>query len=96
MVLLSCIPQPDAVESEGLANDTLELPAKTAKLGCDSFCMEFRKYWVKVEEREGFDKYRSQIQINDIDKTWVPHFYLFDSNVVVFPGWLLIRNKNWW
>jgi hypothetical protein len=75
--------------------DTLELPGKTSKpAGSDSISREFKKYWAKVEKQEGFDKLRSQIQANDIDKTWVPHFYLFDSNLVIFPGWFVLRKKH--
>jgi hypothetical protein len=78
------------------ANDTLELPEKKAQRnGCDSFCREFRKYWAKVEERDGYDRLKKQMESNDIDKTWVPHFYLFDSNVVISPFWIIFRNKNW-
>jgi len=75
--------------------DTVELPGKSSKpAGSDSISKEFKKYWAKVEEQEGIDKLKSQIQANDIDKTWVPHFYLFDSNLVIFPGWIVIRKKH--
>jgi hypothetical protein len=77
-------------------NDTLELPEKTVRAAeSDSFSKEFKKYWAKVEKRDGFDKLRSQIQRhNDPDNSWVPHFYLFDSNLIVFPLWFIWRNKH--
>jgi hypothetical protein len=75
--------------------DTLELPER--KAGADSGIFkagEFRKYWAKVEKEDGFDKLRAQMQSRDIDRSWVPRIYLFDSNLVIFPGWFVLRKKN--
>jgi hypothetical protein len=76
-------------------NDAIELPEKTVKsTSSDSFSREFKKYWAQVEKADGFDKLKEQYRSRDIDKTWVPHFYLFDSAVVVFPFWFVIRKRK--
>lgn len=76
-------------------NDAVELPEKTVKSTIsDSFSREFKKYWTQVEKADGFDKLKEQYRSRDIDRTWVPHFYLFDSTVVVFPGWFVIRKRR--
>ena len=74
--------------------DTLELPGLSTKNSRkDSISREFRKYWAELEKREGIDELRKQLQANDIDRTWVPRLYFFDSNLVVFPGWFVLRKK---
>ncbi|MEO6098625.1 MAG: hypothetical protein ABIW76_24310 [Fibrobacteria bacterium] len=54
---------------------------------------EFRSYWSKLEERNGFKSMKGQYAAQDIDRTLVPKVYLFDSAVVVFPGWVVLRKK---
>ena len=83
----------DTLPFDSPREDTLRLPDKTASPG-DSLGREFKKYWTKVEKEDGFDKLRAQLHARDIDKSWFPHWYLFDSNLVVFPGWIVIRKKN--
>lgn len=81
--------------TDTIGYDTLELPEK--RTGQDSGVFrkgEFRKYWAKVEKEDGFDKLREQMQAQDIDRSWVPRIYLFDSNLVIFPGWFVLRKKN--
>ncbi|MDQ3003025.1 MAG: hypothetical protein M3Y08_17400 [Fibrobacterota bacterium] len=74
------------IESDSFKNDTLELPAKSVHgKGNDSLGKAFKKYWAKVEEQDGFDKLRNQMRSNDIIKSRLPRFYLFDSNLVIFP-----------
>jgi hypothetical protein len=54
---------------------------------------EFRTYWARLSESEGFGTMKRQYEGRDIDKTRIPKAYLFDSSVVVFPGWLVVRKK---
>lgn len=54
---------------------------------------EFRAYWSKVEERGGFKSMKGQYAAQDIDRTLVPKIYLFDSSVVLFPGWVVLRKR---
>lgn len=75
--------------------DTVELPEKKVRPSMnDSIQKNFKRYWSKVEAQDGFDELRKQMGSNDIDKLWIPHFYLFDSNVVIYPGWFIIRKKE--
>ena len=74
------------VDSASAKTDTLELPEKSVQgNGSDSLGKAFKKYWKKVEEQDGFDKLRNQMQSNDLMKSRFPRFYLFDSNLVIFP-----------
>lgn len=78
-----------------VSTDTVEMEEKTVRSSSqDSLSREFRKYWAQVEKAEGFDKVREQINSRDLDRSWIPHLYFFDSNLVVFPGWFVIRKKN--
>lgn len=52
---------------------------------------EFTRYWAKLEEEQGFRKLRDQYVSRDIDKSRVPKIILFDSSVVVYPGWIILR-----
>lgn len=52
---------------------------------------EFEAYWKGVERRNGFNSLKRQMDAHDVDKTLVPKVYLFDSAVVVFPGWIILR-----
>jgi hypothetical protein len=54
---------------------------------------EFRRHWARLEEREGFRALRDQYAGRDIDKGRVPKAYLFDSAMVVYPGWIVLRKK---
>lgn len=53
---------------------------------------EFRKQWRDLEAREGFLDLRAQHAARDVDKTRIPRLYLFDSTVVVYPGWIILRS----
>jgi hypothetical protein len=78
-----------------IPTDTVEMDEKTVRGSSqDSLSREFKKYWAQVEKAEGFDKLREQINARDLDRSWIPHLYFFDSNLVVFPGWFVIRKKN--
>lgn len=84
-----------ATETASANQDTLELSTLTAKTSRnDSFSREFKKYWARVEKQDGFDKLKEQINSRDIDRSWIPHLYFFDSNLVVFPFWFVWRQKN--
>lgn len=85
----------DTIPFDSARKDTLQLPEKKVTPG-DSFSTEFKKYWTRVEKEDGFDKLRDQINARDIDKSWYPHFYLFDSNLVFipFPPHFVIRKKH--
>lgn len=52
---------------------------------------EFRKHWDKLERREGFREMRAQYASTDPDHSRIPRANLFDSSVVVFPGWVILR-----
>lgn len=54
---------------------------------------EFRRYWTKVEKRDGIKALKDQYAREDIDKTLIPKTYLFDSTVVIYPGWIILRKK---
>lgn len=55
---------------------------------------EFRLYWARVQESNGFGALKRQHEIQDIDKSLIPKIYLFDSACVVFPGWVVLRKKR--
>ncbi len=55
---------------------------------------EFRRYWNAFEHQEGFQEMRAQFAAADHDKTRIPRVYLFDSSVVVYPGWVVMRRKR--
>lgn len=55
---------------------------------------EFRLYWARIQERNGFGALKRQYEIQDIDKSLIPKIYLFDSACVVFPGWVVFRKKR--
>jgi hypothetical protein len=69
----------------------VELPEATSTRRGDK---EFRSYWKQVEKGGGLDELRGRQRSWDIDKTWVPHLYFFDSNLVVFPGFFVLRKKK--
>ncbi|MDB5047546.1 MAG: hypothetical protein JWO30_617 [Fibrobacteres bacterium] len=77
--------------------DTLELPAKSVKgIACDSMCKDFKKYWKKVEERDGYAALKKQVVSgHDLDSAWVPHWYLFDSTVIIWPWPILTWRPHW-
>lgn len=55
---------------------------------------EFRRYWNTFEREEGFQEMRAQYAAADQDMTRIPRVYLFDSSVVVYPGWVVMRKKR--
>ena len=55
---------------------------------------EFREYWKTAEKENGITQLQGRLASGNIDKTWVPHLYFFDSNLVIFPGWFVIRKKH--
>ena len=55
---------------------------------------EFKDYWEKVEAEAGFPELRGQLAAQDVDKSRVPKRYLFDSSVVVYPGWIVLRRMR--
>jgi hypothetical protein len=81
--------------TRGADGDTLSLPDLEVRgRRGDSVSREFRAYWAEYEKREGFDELRNQVRAhNNIDLTWVPRLYLFDSSLVIFPGWVVWRRK---
>jgi hypothetical protein len=54
---------------------------------------EFRAYWDRIEKENGIPALQSQMAAHDIDKGRIPKAYLFDSSVVVYPGWIIVRHK---
>jgi hypothetical protein len=54
---------------------------------------EFRRHWRELELREGFRELRAQHAARDVDKGRIPRLYLFDSSMVVYPGWVVMRHK---
>lgn len=83
------------VDSGRVVVDTLQLPDQVARPGQgDSLSKEFAKYWAQLEKQEGMGELKKQMQANDVDKTKIPHLYLADSNLVIFPGWFILRKKK--
>lgn len=54
---------------------------------------EFHRHWKEYERREGFSEMRAQYAAADPDRSRIPRAYLFDSSVVVYPGWIIVRRK---
>ncbi len=54
---------------------------------------EFHRYWLKLEHEKGFEALKKQYERQDIDKTLIPKKYFFDSSVVIYPGWIILRKK---
>jgi hypothetical protein len=78
-------------------SDTLELPEKSVQANpCDSMCKEFKKYWKKVEERERYAALKKHVEnAHDLDSAWIPHWYFFDSTVIILPWPVLIWRPHW-
>ena len=81
---------PTIIEEDSVSDtqklDTLVLPEITAKISKqDSISESFKKYWTRVEKEEEIDKLREQLRARDIDHSWVPHWYFFDSTLVIMP-----------
>lgn len=55
---------------------------------------EFRRYWARVQENNGHGALKRQFEGQDIDRSRIPKMYLFDSSVVVLPGWVILRKRN--
>lgn len=54
---------------------------------------EFRAYWKKLEESHGFKDLRGQYVARNIDRARIPKLFLYDSSVVIYPGWIILRRK---
>lgn len=54
---------------------------------------EFRVYWDRIEKENGIPALKSQMAAHDVDKGLIPKAYFFDSSVVVYPGWIIVRRK---
>lgn len=54
---------------------------------------EFDAYWARHSAEAGHAELRGNLAAQDVDKTRIPKAYLFDSSVVVFPGWVVIRKR---
>lgn len=54
---------------------------------------EFRAYWKKLEETHGFKELRGQHVARNIDRARIPKLFLYDSSVVIYPGWIILRRK---
>jgi len=54
---------------------------------------DFTRYWQKVEVENGIPALKAQMNAEDVDKTLIPKAYAFDSSVVIYPGWIIIRKK---
>jgi len=78
-------PSPRESFLHGLEDSALARPIRTRE--------EFRVYWNRIEKENGVPALQSQMAAHDIDKTLVPKAYLFDSSVVVYPGWIIVRRK---
>jgi hypothetical protein len=55
---------------------------------------EFKAYWDRLERENGIKAVKDQMAAQDVDKSRIPHAYLFDSSVVVYPGWIILRRKH--
>ncbi len=74
-----------------LVPDTTHAGAKTQD---QKTVAAFRVYWKQVENTEGYDEFRNQIQQGtNVDKSWIPKVFYFDSSLAVIPGYLFIRFK---
>ena len=54
---------------------------------------DFSRYWKNVEIQNGIPDLKNQMNAHDVDKTRIPKAYAFDSSVVIYPGWIIIRKK---
>ena len=54
---------------------------------------QFKRYWQKVEVENGIPALKGQLKAVDVDKTLIPKAYAFDSSVVIYPGYIIIRKK---
>jgi hypothetical protein len=54
---------------------------------------EFRAYWDRIEKENGIPALKNQMAAHDVDKGLIPKTYFFDSSVVVYPGWIIVRRK---
>lgn len=55
---------------------------------------EFDAYWERVQSSSGHKRLRGRLAAQDVDRTRVPRIYLFDSTVVVLPGWIVARKRS--
>jgi hypothetical protein len=55
---------------------------------------EFDSYWKRVQSEYGYPSLKGQLAGQDVDKSRVPKAYLFDSSVVVYPGWIILRRSR--
>jgi hypothetical protein len=54
----------------------------------------FRAYWKKMEAQEGYGGLKGRMAAHDVDKSRIPKAYLFDSTVVAYPGWIVLRHMR--
>jgi hypothetical protein len=69
-----------------LTDPALAAEVKTAE--------EFRAWWKHAEAEEGIRDLRAQLAAHDVDRGRIPRVYLFDSSVVVYPGWVIVRKRG--
>lgn len=56
---------------------------------------EFRAYWDRIEKENGIGDLREQMAAtHDLEKGRIPKTFLFDSSVVVYPGWIIVRRMH--
>lgn len=78
------------LEKGDLIPDTLD--PKSGLSRPEAVSREFADYWKKVESTGGFQKYRKQMLASgSLEESWVPKVMLFDSTVVVIPGYIFLR-----
>jgi len=78
-------PSPRETFLHGLQDSALARPIRTRE--------EFSVYWNRIEQENGIAALQSQMAAHDVDKSLIPKAYLFDSSVVVYPGWIIVRHK---
>ena len=78
-------PSPRESFLQGLHDSALARPVRSQE--------EFGAYWKRIEKENGIPALQSQMTAHDVDKSLIPKAYLFDSSVVVYPGWIIVRRK---
>ncbi len=78
-------PSPRESFLHGLEDSALARPIRSRE--------EFSVYWNRIEKENGVPALQSQMAAHDVDKSLIPKAYLFDSSVVVYPGWIIVRRK---
>lgn len=78
-------PSPRETFLRGIEDSSLARPVRTPE--------EFSVYWNRIEKENGISALQSQMAAHDVDKSRIPKAYLFDSSVVVYPGWIIVRHR---